>query len=154
MTYDQYFEQMNRLVSQFGKGAYSTERSAVIWREVQHQSPEWWERTVNKFLGECRQAPLLPEIREALSRDRERGQSNVVPIGSAWTAPYVAKCDFCFDIGVYICRSKLRPGDWAFRCHCSKGTSDPRKAIPQFKQGHADEFYYSNAKPTIDMVRE
>lgn len=72
MTEPEFQTHMNRLVVQFGKGAYSQERVTLFWRELQSLSGEWWGRTVDSFLGECRQAPLMPEVREAASRERER----------------------------------------------------------------------------------
>ena len=33
---------------------------------------DWWERFVDRALGECTQAPLMPAIREAMSIERER----------------------------------------------------------------------------------
>jgi hypothetical protein len=72
MTHEVFSNHMNRLCTQFGKTAYSTERAALIWREVQHLDGAWWGKTVDRLLGECRQPPLLPEIREFISREREK----------------------------------------------------------------------------------
>jgi hypothetical protein len=71
MNESRFAHQMNRLAKQF-PNAYSEERVKLIWREVQAFSDHWLERVVDRFLGELRQAPLIPEFREEASRERER----------------------------------------------------------------------------------
>lgn len=66
---------VGRLVNNYGKVHYSEERVKLLWREVQHLSPEWMERTVDRFIGESRYAPLLPEFREEAAKERERNHS-------------------------------------------------------------------------------
>jgi hypothetical protein len=61
---------MNRLREQW-RSAYSDARIALIWREVQHMSPQTWSGLVDRFLGEATHAPLIPAIREAMAKDRE-----------------------------------------------------------------------------------
>lgn len=72
MTEQQFAVQLNRLSSAFGKNIYSDERSRLIWREVNTMSAAWWERFVDKAIGDSTHAPLLPQIRESLSLERER----------------------------------------------------------------------------------
>jgi hypothetical protein len=72
VTEQEFQTQMNRLAEAFGKQAYSTERVRLIWREVSALSAQWWAGVVDQLIGNCRQAPLLPEIREACSQERER----------------------------------------------------------------------------------
>jgi hypothetical protein len=72
MTLVEFQNQMQRLIEQFGKNAYSQGRAELVWREVKDLQPRWWERTVDHLLGECRQAPLMPEFRDAISKERER----------------------------------------------------------------------------------
>lgn len=76
MTPEQFHPQMNRLVAQFGKTTYSSERTAMILREVRGIGAEQWEAIVDRFLGESRHAPLMPEIREAIAYVRERSWTN------------------------------------------------------------------------------
>jgi ribosomal protein S27E len=69
----QFFEQaMKRMVDNFGKAAYSQERVQLIWREVKDLDSGWFTRTIDSFIGDCRQAPLLPEFRNAVASERER----------------------------------------------------------------------------------
>jgi hypothetical protein len=72
MTFADFQEHMARLVAQFGSQAYSTERLKLFYRELQGTDVRVWERVVDTLLGEARYAPMLPEIREHVSRERER----------------------------------------------------------------------------------
>lgn len=74
MTPGHFQGQMKRLTAQFPQ-AYSQERVALIWREVQGFSDAWFTRIVDKFVGECRQAPLMAEFRNEISFERERNWS-------------------------------------------------------------------------------
>jgi len=68
-----HFEyQIGRLIEVYGKTVYSKERAQLIWKQVEHESDFFMTQTVDQLIGECRQAPLLPEFREALSKHRER----------------------------------------------------------------------------------
>lgn len=72
MTLSEFQNQMQRLIEQFGKSAYSQARTELVWREVKELNPRWWECTVDRLLGECRQPPLMHEFREDISKERER----------------------------------------------------------------------------------
>lgn len=72
MTFDQFQKHMSRLVEQFGKSVYSPSRVQLIWKSVKDFSDEWWETTVDQFIGYSRQPPLMAEIAEFTSRERER----------------------------------------------------------------------------------
>lgn len=72
MHMGEFSQQMNRIMSTFGKHYYSEERMELIWAEVQHMSIEWMKHTADKFIGEHRQAPLLIEFREEICKSRER----------------------------------------------------------------------------------
>lgn len=64
--------EMSRLSEQFGKQTYSTERCKLLWQEIQNLSHAWFARVVDRFIGEFRQAPLMPEFREEIAKERER----------------------------------------------------------------------------------
>jgi hypothetical protein len=72
MTFQEFQVQLNRLAQQFGKNAYGDERAKLIWREVNTMSAAWWERFVDKAIGYSMTPPLLPQIQESLSLERER----------------------------------------------------------------------------------
>lgn len=72
MTEQEFNTQVQRLVNNFGKQAYSPERALLLWREVNDFSGRWFSNTVDKFIGELKHAPLLPEFREEISKERER----------------------------------------------------------------------------------
>lgn len=70
----QFFQtQVNRLVSTYGETHYKIERIEIIWREVKDLSDSWFSKTIDKLIGESRFAPLMPEFREEISRERDRG---------------------------------------------------------------------------------
>lgn len=72
MTFDQFMPQMNRLVTTFGKNAYGEERVKLIYRTVKDFDLGWWSKTVDDFIGYFRQPPLLTEVAEKASAERER----------------------------------------------------------------------------------
>lgn len=143
MNQNEFNTQMNRLVSQFGKAAYGVERTTLIWREVRDLPPEWFAGVVDEFLGSSRQAPLIPEFRDvaASERERMRGREQQERLAEVWNLN--PRCDYCRDNGVYVCvRTDGGAGFYGFRCHCERGSSDPRRAIPQLKADHAKQFVY------------
>lgn len=75
MDQQQFQRQMSRLSDTFGANSYKDERIKILWREIQDFSIEWLARTVDHFIGSCRHAPLMPEFREELSKERERMHS-------------------------------------------------------------------------------
>jgi hypothetical protein len=68
----QFKNQINRLAETFGANVYKPERIKMIWNDVKDLSPEWFARVVDELIGSSRQPPLVPEFREAVSRERER----------------------------------------------------------------------------------
>lgn len=63
---------MQRLVSQFGSQFYSEERIKLFYNEVSSLDAASWRAIVDRFIAEFRHAPILPEIREAISLEREK----------------------------------------------------------------------------------
>jgi hypothetical protein len=139
MTNEAFQSQMTRLVATFGKSHYSDERIRVFWKAVKDERGEWWADCVDHWIGHERQAPLMQQVQEALSREREKRSSQESREHSVTTWSPVWACNYCMDRGVYLARKNGMAALWGFRCHCSKGESDPRKFIPQFKQAHADD---------------
>lgn len=74
MTESFFQMQLRRLTTNW-PNTYNSERSALLWREVKDFSDEWFARLVDRFIGELRQPPLMPEFREAISAERERNWS-------------------------------------------------------------------------------
>lgn len=72
MTWEFFESEMKRMSENFGKAGYSNERVKLIWREVKDLDDNWFSRLVDSFIGDCRQAPLVPEFRNAASEERER----------------------------------------------------------------------------------
>lgn len=72
MTENEFAPQMNRLAETFGKQAYGTERVRLVWREVETFRLPWFRELIDSMIGSFRQAPLVPDFREAGLRERER----------------------------------------------------------------------------------
>lgn len=72
MNRNEFEREMARLVNTFGKTHYNIERTTLIWEAVRPYSVAWWARAVDEFIGSFRSPPLLPEIRDAVARERER----------------------------------------------------------------------------------
>lgn len=101
MTFEQFLSSFNQLVEQFGKNQYSPGRVKLIYQEVANLPESSWARICQTLLGECRMAPLLPEIREHASRERERlAQMQKVEhrrdAEEFWTALNREESDFVF----------------------------------------------------------
>jgi hypothetical protein len=71
MTLPEFQKHMDRLANQW-RNTYAQDRVTRIWNEVQSLPGGWWERAVDEFLDDSRQAPLMSQIRESASRERER----------------------------------------------------------------------------------
>lgn len=76
MSPSEFNVEMNRLVSQFGKAAYSPERANIIWNEVRSVEGRVFKRIVDELIGNSRYAPLISDFREKLALDRERSWGN------------------------------------------------------------------------------
>lgn len=140
MTESHFSQQLTRLQENFGRTAYSTERTKLLWREVKDLSPEWLTGVVDSFIGSMRHAPLIPDFSEQASTERERLRRLEKDRGYTPTPNATADCEWCRDNGVYIClMNGNRSAPYAFRCHCKRGAADPRKQIPQYKQTHVEQ---------------
>lgn len=76
MRLDEFTNGIGRLISQFGRSHYSDERVNLIFQQVRHLPASWWQKTVDKFLLEARQAPLMQEIAAEMAFERERSQTS------------------------------------------------------------------------------
>lgn len=64
--------EIERLRNTFGKTPFSNDRLALAWNEVKDLSAPWFNRWVDFWLSNERQAPLPKDFREATSVERER----------------------------------------------------------------------------------
>lgn len=127
MTQAEFSPHMGRLIEQFGKGAYSQARVEIIWRSVRDMDAHWWSMQVDRFLGECRQAPLVPEIRDAVLLERNRAwqakkQQGLREEGQGAKVLELVRCRACRDLGYVRATLRANPvGCYAFRCTCDAG---------------------------------
>ena len=71
MSPEEFSSQMNRLTAQYGTQPYGAERAKLIWEAVGTLSVASWKRIVDRLIGECDRAPLLPKMREMIAEERE-----------------------------------------------------------------------------------
>lgn len=71
MTFQEFQPGMQRLTKTWER-VYSEERVRIIFEAVRDLNSSWWSKTVDGFIGYSRQAPLMPEIMERVSEERER----------------------------------------------------------------------------------
>lgn len=71
MTQAEFEKPLGELTKQW-PNVYSTARVSLIWREVKDLDGAWWSKTVDYFVGYLRQPPLMPEILDQVSAERER----------------------------------------------------------------------------------
>lgn len=140
MTESEFNAQMNRLTAQFGKSFYTTERQVLIWDAVGTLDGFTFRRIVDKLIGECRQAPLVPEIREHVARERERLWSSTKRDPMQYPTGRGVLCPQCKDSGALLALPKDgKSGPYAFKCLCDSGLSDGRK-FPSWPPRDADDF--------------
>lgn len=140
MTTEHFANQMNRLANTFG-GAYKTERTQIIWKEMGNLPEEAFTRIVDKLIGECRMAPMIQEFRDAAASEREKIWSRQKDQRMSQTMNNVrafASCGQCHGQGVVLARRKDDSSPWAFKCVCSQGRNDPRN-FPLWSPSHEME---------------
>lgn len=148
MNPNHFDREVDRLSKRFTGKVYGDEFAKLLWRECQSLSDTWLTKTVDEFIGSCRQPPLMPEFREQIAVERDKAwakQKHVAP-GFDWNK--FASCDTCWDNGVYLCTKPAGEDRsyYTFRCHCAKGQRDPRSNIPQFTIEHAKEFVWLDVR--------
>lgn len=72
MNFSEFSNGMNRLASVFGKNVYGDERVKLFWRECETLPASWWNKTIDRWLGDLRTPPLMPELRTEIATHRER----------------------------------------------------------------------------------
>lgn len=125
MTAEFFQRQMERLSNVFG-GAYKTERTQLIWKEMAALPEDAFERVVNKLIGECRQAPMIQDFREAASVEREKIWQRRKDIPLMEQIRDFDKCPSCGGQGVVLARRKDDQTPWAFKCGCPSARNDGR----------------------------
>lgn len=104
MNRGHFDKQIDRLRETFGAQHYRDERVGLIIVEVRDMADEWMTRACNLFIGEFRQAPLLPDFRAEKSKEMER-QHNLKkrePIKFDEKPITHIHCDQCAGYGVYF----------------------------------------------------
>lgn len=139
MNHQEFSIQMDRLKDVYTDRPYSNERVKLIWREVSRLSGEAFSRIVDNLISSQRQPPMLTEIRDQIALERERTSSEPKAVAMNWEASY--NCDFCRDLGIFVCTQGESLNFYAFRCHCEKGSQHQGKHIPHYKSGHREQGY-------------
>jgi hypothetical protein len=72
MEFNFFRDQINRLAETYGATHYKDERIKIIWKELEEFSNQWLTKTIDYFIGNLRQPPLMAEFRDEISKERER----------------------------------------------------------------------------------
>lgn len=72
MKHSNFEMQLDRLRERFGKQTYTAEFVKILWREVSNLADSDFICMVDRFIGDSRQAPIMPDFRDALSFIREK----------------------------------------------------------------------------------
>src|SRR3954462_10986965 len=98
MNLQEFDSQVNRLRDTFGDRSYPDERVKIIWREVQSLGRAWFERTIDRLIGEFRKAPMLPDIRFLIAEERERHRQTekLRDTVAGWQVPVNPRCSQCW----------------------------------------------------------
>jgi len=129
--------QIQRLVSTYGKAQYSEERVKIIWREVQSLSEADFSNIIEKMISECRQAPLIQEIKDYSA------QAKIVQFNkkSNHTLSGQGGCSTCKGTGTVLVRRLDDLTPWAFRCDCEAAKLRNFK-YPQWANAHKSAYKY------------
>lgn len=115
MQFTEFNNQMNRLISTFGKNAYGDERLQLIWREVKDHSYPWFIDAIDDFIGNHRLPPLMSDFSNKIADERERlwriekrqHAEESTALGTFWgTFTDIQIKNTCEDIRAMIMRSK------------------------------------------------
>jgi hypothetical protein len=68
LDFDQQFA---RLIDRW-KTSYSNEFKKILWTEFQNVPGDSFKNIVTRLIGDCRQAPMMPEFREYWAMERNR----------------------------------------------------------------------------------
>ena len=72
MTHEEFKKQFDRMVTEYGDKSYGPQKTALIWREVQALSMDWFSTTIDQLLATERYAPLPSAFADAASDERNR----------------------------------------------------------------------------------
>jgi hypothetical protein len=128
---EHFRKESSKLIDTFGKSAYSATRLDLIFRLVKDMPDAWLTKTIDKFCGECRQAPLIPEFREEVNLELRRQHDLRKSSVSVDNRPYRSNCFDCEGTGVLTAIQSINErgdnlGAYAYRCPCEAGHRDVR----------------------------
>ena len=72
MTESEFSKGMSRLINTYRQDSYPAERVKLIFKEVSGLRVDLWNKIVDRMIGDNAFAPMLPQIREALAKEREQ----------------------------------------------------------------------------------
>jgi len=156
MTHQEFSEQLQRLKEAFGDRAYSSERSALLFKKFQNNSVGHLKEAIDTLILNSRTTPLLTEIDNTLrTQRRARGGDEITPMEfKAGLYKQGTYCDQCGNNGFFLCKKSGEDGlPYAFSCHCD-AHSRMGFAFPQFKQVHIKQGFYIDPTFTLTLQGE
>jgi len=146
---------MTRLQNTYGKAAFSTERCTLIWKEVGEIPDHWMSRIVDKFIGDSKQSPMIPDFREEISRYRswENEKRKNLEQCVRTDEDSEKECNYCFAKGYYFTWKKSAKMFYIFKCHCNYGIKDEKK-FPQFREEYRYDYVWISPDSVIKHKKE
>lgn len=141
--------QIKRLKNTFGEKNFSTERQAIIYKEMQRLTDNQFSLVVDRLIWTCKSTPLKDEfaaaVEDVLEKERreerarigiEMAKHSIDPFADLLDlaeAPSPIKCYSCYDTGLLIATSRKTRNEKWFRCRCAAGLARHPSEGPIFK---------------------
>lgn len=147
MNQEVFKEQIERLKEVYdtrGASAYPEARVKVLFGAIKHMPDHWVETTVNDFIGDSRQPPLVGDFkRKVLEYEERKPEIFSLPSGPRPEASHT-ECRDCGG-GGYATREDANGYRFVMLCHCSSGRTKPKIALgPTNQEGKREEIVIAN----------
>lgn len=146
----EFNEQIARLSEAYGKNHYGSERTRVIGLAVRYLPDGAFTRIVDELIACERQAPLLPQILDVISKRRETQADRQQERKKTFWERDTYACSKCRDCGVLVAMNLNDKQIYGFRCDCESGQLDPRKALPMWGEKWVADYDLS----VIDRIKK
>lgn len=150
MTAEYFQVHMNRLANAFGQQYYKQERTEIIWKAIRSLPDKMFSSIVDQLIASERQAPLLPQILDAIDKQRQGGYDPAKDRKKTYWERDTYECSKCRDCGVLVAMNLNDKQIYGFRCDCESGQLDTRKALPMWGEKWVADYDLS----VIDRIKK
>jgi hypothetical protein len=128
---------MAKLRTEFGPKAFTPERQDIIARAVRTLPDRNFEKIVQHFIANFRQAPLPRDFLEAAAKERV----HLGEIKREWVPAPEPDCDWCNDGGVMEVEARQSGREYFIRCGCLAGHKSFRTDLPIWSTETFGEYF-------------